>query len=63
MRKPAVSILLSLLFIALPKLALADTIILHDGTSYSGQFSGAASGEITFTDAQSIQYRFPLSDV
>jgi hypothetical protein len=61
MSKPALSILLSLLFLALP--ALADTIILHDGNSYSGQFAGAASGEITFTDAQGIQYRFPLSDV
>lgn len=63
MRKPTFSILLSLLFLALPALALADTIILHDGTSYSGQFVGATSGEITFTDAQGIQYRFPLSDV
>src|ERR1700760_3235287 len=61
MSKPALSILLSLLFLALP--ALADTIILHDGTSYSGQFLGASSGEITFSDAQGIQYRFPLSDV
>jgi hypothetical protein len=56
MRKPTFSILLSLLFLALS--ALADTIILHDGTSYSGQFVGATSGEITFTDAQGIQYRF-----
>ncbi len=52
-----------LLGLFLPSLARPDTIILHDGTSYSGQFGGAPSGQITFTDAQGIQYEFPLRDV
>ena len=43
--------------------ARPDTVILHDGASYSGQFGGAPNNEITFTDAQSIQYRFPLHEV
>lgn len=41
----------------------ADTIILNDGSSYAGQFTGAASGMVTFTDGKGVQYRFPLSDV
>jgi len=41
----------------------ADTIILHDGSSYPGQFTGASSGMVTFTDGQGVQYRFPLADV
>jgi len=43
--------------------ARPDTIILHDGASYAGQFGGAPGGQITFTDAQGIQYNFPLRDV
>jgi hypothetical protein len=48
-------------FVASP--ARPDTIILHDGASYSGQFGGAPGGQITFTGAQGIQYNFPLRDV
>src|SRR5580693_1711398 len=43
--------------------ARPDTIILHDGASYAGQFGGAPGGQITFTDAQGIQYNFPIRDV
>jgi hypothetical protein len=43
--------------------ARPDTVILLDGTSYTGQFGGAPGGQITFTDAQGIQYNFPLRDV
>src|SRR4051794_25651353 len=43
--------------------ALPDTIILHDGASYSGQFGGAPGGKITFTDGQGIEYQFPLHEV
>ncbi len=43
--------------------ARPDTIILHDGTSYSGQFGAAPGSQITFTDAQGVQYQFPLHDV
>jgi hypothetical protein len=48
-------------FLASP--ARPDTIILHDGASYAGQFGGASGGQITFTDAQGIQYNFPVRDV
>ena len=41
--------------------AHADTVILHDGTSYSGQLGN--SGTINFTDSQGIQYQFPRHDV
>jgi hypothetical protein len=47
-------------FLALP--ARPDTIILHDGSSYTGQF-GAPGAPITFTDAQGVQYTFPRADV
>jgi hypothetical protein len=39
----------------------ADTIILRDGTSYSGQLQGA--GTVTFTDSKGIGYQFPTRDV
>jgi hypothetical protein len=48
-------------FLASP--ARPDTIILHDGASYSGQFGAPPGRQITFTDAQGIQYQFPLRDV
>ena len=41
----------------------ADTVILHEGASYTGQFVGPPGNEITFTDGQGIQYRFPLHEV
>jgi hypothetical protein len=40
--------------------AQADTVILSEGASYTGQFAGAV---IHFTDQQGIQYTFPKSDV
>jgi hypothetical protein len=49
------------LYFALPM--RPDTVILHDGSSYSGQFGRNPGGEITFTDVQGIQYRFPPQDV
>lgn len=50
-----------LLFVA--PVARPDTIILRNGASYSGTFDVAANAQITFTDAQGIQYKFPLRDV
>lgn len=41
----------------------ADTVILNDGSSYVGQFLGASTGQIPFTDNQGVQYNFPESDV
>lgn len=42
---------------------LADTVILRDGASYNGQFIGAPQGQITFTDTQGVEYKFPARDV
>jgi hypothetical protein len=43
--------------------ALADTVILHDGSSYSGSLTGLSNNKIQFTDTSGIQYTFPESDV
>jgi hypothetical protein len=56
-------VLLPVLFFCVTVAASADTVILENGTSYSGQFTGAASGTINFTDGQGIQYQFPMSQV
>ena len=40
--------------------AQADTVILSEGASYTGQFTGTV---IHFTDQQGIQYTFPKADV
>jgi hypothetical protein len=41
----------------------ADPVILRDGASYSGQFTGATAGQIGFTDGQGVDYKFPVGDV
>ncbi len=43
--------------------ACADTIVLRDGASYSGQCIGPNSGQIAFTDGKGIEYEFSASDV
>lgn len=43
--------------------ARADYVILRDGKSYSGAYTGAADGRLKFKDGQGIQYTFPLADV
>jgi hypothetical protein len=43
--------------------ACADTVVLRDGASYSGQCIGPNSGQISVTDNQGIEYKFPRSDV
>jgi hypothetical protein len=50
-----------LLAMSLAAPAWADTVILQDGGSYSGQFNGG--GQIAFTDGQGVQYQFPQRDV
>lgn len=42
---------------------LADTVVLHDGSSYSGHVAGLPNGQVTFTDTAGIQYEFPERDV
>ncbi len=41
----------------------ADTIILHDGSSYSGQFVAGSSEQLTFKGDQGVQYTFPKKNV
>jgi len=41
----------------------ADTVVLRNGSSYSGQFTTASNGAITFTDGRGVQYQFPVQDV
>lgn len=43
--------------------AHADFVILHDGRSYAGTFTGAPTGKLTFTGTDGVQYTFPLSKV
>jgi hypothetical protein len=50
-------------FLLLAPGARPDTIILHNGASYSGKLDVGADSTITFTDGQGIQYNFPLRDV
>lgn len=52
-----------ILLLSLTSMAWADTIVLHDGASYSGQFTGAREGSILFTDKQGVEYRMPIDDV
>lgn len=41
----------------------ADTVILRNGTSYTGQYAAAPGGMISFTGSQGINYKFPVADV
>ncbi len=51
----------AILFMAAP--AAADTVILHDGSSYSGRFQAPQGGTIKFTDAHGIHYTIPVNEV
>jgi hypothetical protein len=42
--------------------ARADTVILRDGASYTGQLTGIG-GQIAFSDGQGVEYKFPAGDV
>ncbi len=44
-------------------LANADIVVLRDGRSYSGTYTGEPSGKLNFKDSQGIQYTFPLTDL
>jgi hypothetical protein len=41
----------------------ADVVVLRDGKSYSGTYTGLATGQLSFQDSQGIQYTFPMRDV
>jgi hypothetical protein len=55
-------LLATALFFLTP-VARPDTVILHNGASYTGKYDVPVDSTITFTDAQGIQYNFPLRDV
>jgi len=61
MRRFCAFLSLSLLLAATS--TFADTIILRDGASYSGQTTSLSGNQIAFTDGQGIQYKFPVRDV
>lgn len=47
----------------LPLVARGDTVVLRDGTSYSGRLTGASAGTVDFQDSQGAKYQFPVRDV
>jgi hypothetical protein len=61
LRRTVIAILFLSALAAAP--LLADTVILQSGASYTGSFENVGGNEITFSDSQGVQYRFPLSDV
>lgn len=60
MKRAVVLLFVSLLCSAA---AHADFVILRDGRSFSGVYTGARTGKIAFTDTTGIQYTFPLAQV
>ena len=57
------AVLLSIVVLLFSAVAHADFVILRDGKSYSGIYTGSPNGKLTFKDDAGIQYTFPLSDV
>ncbi|HLI64244.1 MAG TPA: hypothetical protein VKV05_12660 [Terriglobales bacterium] len=55
--------LLLLAALLLSTFVFADTVILRDGSSYTGQLQGTANNEISFTDNAGVQFKFPIADV
>ena len=52
-----------LLLILSATIVHADVVVLRDGKSYSGTYTGAANSKLSFQDNAGIQYTFPVSDV
>ncbi len=61
MKTKAIDFLLLLIFSVTA--VHADVVVLRDGKSYSGTFTGAVNSKLSFQDNAGIQYRFPVSDV
>ena len=61
MKKAVLVSLVVLLFAAVN--AQADFVILRDGKSYSGTYTGSPDGKLAFKDSAGIEYTFPVSDV
>ncbi len=51
------------LFFAFTTASFADIVVLHDGRSYSGTFTGAPTGKLLFKGMHGTQYTFPLAQV
>jgi hypothetical protein len=61
MKKVAILSFFVLVFSA--AIAHADVVILRDGKSYSGAYTGASSGKLAFKDGEGIQYTFPVNQI
>jgi len=61
MKTKAIYFLLLLIFSV--TVVRADVVVLRDGKSYSGTYTGAANSKLSFKDNAGIQYTFPISDV
>ncbi len=61
MKRAVIASLVMLSFGALA--ARADFVILRDGKSYSGNYTGAPNGTLRFKDAAGVEYTFPVNDV
>lgn len=50
-------------FLVSAALLHADVVVLHDGRSYSGTYTGVPNGKLIFKGNSGIQYSFPMSQV
>ncbi len=57
------AVVLLLAFVLCSVAARADFVILRDGRSFAGVYTGARSGKIAFTDTTGILYTFPVGQV
>jgi hypothetical protein len=57
------AVVLLLAFVLCSVAARADFVILRDGRSFSGVYTGASTGNLTFTDTSGIEYTFPVAQV
>src|SRR5579862_764277 len=61
MKRSALLLFALALFLAAP--ARPDTVILHDGSSYSGQLTIPATGELMLTNTEGVEYSFPVARI
>jgi hypothetical protein len=61
MKRSALLLLALVLFFAAP--ARPDTVVLHDGSSYSGQLTIPATGELMMTTTDGVEYSFPVARI
>jgi hypothetical protein len=61
MKRSALLLLALAFFLATP--ARPDTVVLHDGSSYSGQLTIPATGELMMTTSDGVEYSFPVARI